>query len=95
MLARIKLTYPEIRDAIWNIDDNRLTVDNLIAIRQYIPTKEEIEIVKEYDGDVELLGNAERYFRAVNISLPFAYSSLSDIFCGRLDNVYSPVSWSC
>ncbi|KAI8339252.1 hypothetical protein BC941DRAFT_350161, partial [Chlamydoabsidia padenii] len=65
MLARIKLTYPEIRDAIWNIDDNRLTIDNLMAIRQYIPTKEEIEIIQEYDGDVDLLGNAERYFKAI------------------------------
>lgn len=66
MLARIKLSYPEIRDAIWNIDDNRLTIDNLMAIRQYIPAKEEIEIIQEYDGDVDLLGNAERYFKAVS-----------------------------
>jgi hypothetical protein len=66
MLARIKLTYPEIRDAIWNIDDNRLTIDNLMAIRQYIPSKEEIEIIQEYEGDVDLLGNAERYFKAVS-----------------------------
>jgi hypothetical protein len=66
MLARIKLTYPEIRDAIWNIDDNRLTIDNLMAIRQYIPAKEEIEIIQEYEGDVDLLGNAERYFKAVS-----------------------------
>ncbi|CAO3598600.1 unnamed protein product [Absidia cylindrospora] len=65
MLARIKLTYPEIRDAIWNIDDNRLTIDNLMAIRQYIPTKEEIEIIQEYDGDIDMLGNAERYFKAI------------------------------
>jgi hypothetical protein len=83
MLAKIRLPYPDIRDAIWNIDDNMLTVDNLMSIRQYIPTKEEvmflhiyinslyslfiqIELVKEYQGDVELLGNAERYFRAVS-----------------------------
>ncbi|KAI9267814.1 Formin, FH2 domain-containing protein [Sporodiniella umbellata] len=65
MLAKIKLSYPEIRDSIWNIDDNKLTVDNLIAIRQYIPSKEEIEIVKEYQGDVNMLGNAERYFIAI------------------------------
>ncbi|KAG1439677.1 hypothetical protein G6F56_012213 [Rhizopus delemar] len=65
MLAKIKLPYPEIRDSIWNIDDNKLSIDNLIAIRQYIPTKEEIEIVKEYQGDINMLGNAERYFRAI------------------------------
>jgi hypothetical protein len=68
MLAKIKLPYSEIRDAIWNIDDTKLTIDNLIAIRQYIPTKEEIEIVKEYQGDVNMLGNAERYFRAVSLN---------------------------
>ncbi|KAL0082837.1 hypothetical protein J3Q64DRAFT_1679868 [Phycomyces blakesleeanus] len=65
MLARIKWSYPDIRDAIWNIDDHRLSVDNLMAIRQYIPTKEEIETIKEYEGDVEMLGNAERYFRSI------------------------------
>lgn len=42
MLARLKLTYPDIRDAIWCIDDEKLNVDNLRAIKQYIPTKEEV-----------------------------------------------------
>ncbi|KAI7903207.1 uncharacterized protein BX663DRAFT_408639, partial [Cokeromyces recurvatus] len=65
MLARIKVPYTSIRDAIWNIDDNLLSIDHLKAMRQYIPTKEEIEIVKEYEGDVDMLGNAERYFRAM------------------------------
>lgn len=54
MLARIKLTYPEIRDAIWNIDDNRLTVDNLMAIRQYIPTKEEVLFLCGYSIQKQL-----------------------------------------
>lgn len=66
MLAKIRLPYPDIRDAIWNIDDHSLSTDNLMAIRQYIPTKEEIEIVKEYNGDIDLLGNAERYYRSVS-----------------------------
>ncbi|KAI9251128.1 hypothetical protein EDC94DRAFT_622315 [Helicostylum pulchrum] len=65
MLAKIRLPYPDIRDAIWNIDDHSLTTDNLMSIRQYIPTKEEIEIVKEYTGDIDMLGNAERYFRSI------------------------------
>jgi hypothetical protein len=43
MLAKIKLPYHDIRDAIWNIDDHVLSVDNLVAIRQYIPAKEEVQ----------------------------------------------------
>ncbi|CAO3589747.1 unnamed protein product [Absidia cylindrospora] len=65
MLARIKLSYSEIRDSIWTVDDHRLNVDNLMAIRQYIPTKEEIEILRDYDGDCDMLGNAEKYFKAI------------------------------
>ncbi|KAI8373312.1 hypothetical protein BD560DRAFT_291277, partial [Blakeslea trispora] len=65
MLAKIKLSYPEIRDAIWNIDDNSLTLENLMAIKQYIPTKEEIEAVKEFQGDLDMLGDAEKYFRSI------------------------------
>jgi hypothetical protein len=42
MLARLKLSYPEIRDAIWHIDDEKLNVDNLKSIKQYIPAKEEV-----------------------------------------------------
>lgn len=66
MLARIKLTYPQICDSIWTIDDHRLTVDNLMAIRQYIPTKEEIEMIQDYTGDGDTLGNAEKYFKTVS-----------------------------
>ncbi|ORZ12198.1 formin homology 2 domain-domain-containing protein [Absidia repens] len=65
MLARIKLSYSEIRDSIWTVDDHRLNVDNLMAIRQYIPTKEEIEMLRDYDGDSDGLGNAEKYFKAI------------------------------
>ncbi|RUS31155.1 hypothetical protein BC938DRAFT_478371 [Jimgerdemannia flammicorona] len=66
MLARIKLTYPDIKRAVLLIDDERLTIDNLKAMRQYVPTSDEIEIIRTYKGNFETLGNAERYFRAIS-----------------------------
>jgi hypothetical protein len=66
MLARIKLTYPEISAAIMDANDHRLTIDNLTALRQYIPTTDEVKLVENYNGDVDRLGNAEKYFRAVS-----------------------------
>lgn len=83
MLAKIKLPYPDIRDAIWNIDDNSLSPENLAAIRQYIPTKEEIEIVKEYTGDIDMLGSAERYFRSVNQE-----PKLKDLHCLFISHIF-------
>jgi hypothetical protein len=45
MLSRIKLSYPEIRKALLDIDDQRLSTDDLIAISKQLPTSEE---VREY-----------------------------------------------
>jgi diaphanous 1 len=42
MLARIKLPYPVIRKAILELDDNVLSVDNIRAIAQFVPTAEEV-----------------------------------------------------
>lgn len=65
MLAKIKLSFSEIHDAICNMDDQHLSVENLVAIRQHVPTGEEIEKVKNYQGCIQLLGDAEQYFIAV------------------------------
>ncbi|CAG8539122.1 376_t:CDS:2, partial [Acaulospora colombiana] len=65
MLARIKLTYKEIKDSILEIDDEKLTVDNLRSLKNYAPNSDEIELVREYDGDFTMLGNAERYFKEI------------------------------
>lgn len=48
------------------VNDHRLTVDNLTALRQYIPTADEVKLVENYHGDVGRLGNAEKYFKAVS-----------------------------
>ena len=44
-----------------------LSVENLRSIKQYVPTSEEIELVKEYDGDLSTLGNAKNYFREIMV----------------------------
>ncbi|KAG0366943.1 hypothetical protein BGZ54_004660 [Gamsiella multidivaricata] len=65
MLSRIKLTYPEMRIALMEISDEKLSIENLKAIKQYVPTSDEIEMIKEYDGDFEQLGNAEKFYREI------------------------------
>ncbi|KAG0314255.1 hypothetical protein BGZ99_008272 [Dissophora globulifera] len=65
MLSRIKLSYPEIRIALMEIMDDKLSIENLKAIKQYVPTGDEIELIKEYDGDISTLGNAEKFYREI------------------------------
>ncbi|KAF9304280.1 hypothetical protein BGZ74_001919 [Mortierella antarctica] len=85
MLSRIKLTYPEIRIALMEILDHKLSIENLKAIKQYVPGGDEIEIIKEYDGDFESLGNAERFYKEV-MDIPRLSERLSSmIFRRRLE----------
>jgi hypothetical protein len=42
MLSRIKMGFPEIRQALLDIDDHRLSIDDLKAISKQLPTPEEV-----------------------------------------------------
>ncbi|KAG0234469.1 hypothetical protein BGW41_001142 [Actinomortierella wolfii] len=65
MLSRIKLPYADIRIAILEIQDDKLNVENLKAIKQYVPSNDEIELVREYEGDFDTLASADRFYREI------------------------------
>jgi len=64
MLSRIKLPFAEIRRAVLEFDDNRLTMDDLRAIGKHMPTSEEIVRIRDF-GDVSKLAKADQYFSEV------------------------------
>ncbi|PPQ68279.1 hypothetical protein CVT26_006195 [Gymnopilus dilepis] len=68
MLSRIKLDYPQIRRTILEIDDAKLSVDDLKAIAKQLPTPDEIERIKSFD-DVSKLAKADQYFYQI-MSIP-------------------------
>ena len=65
MLARIKFSYAQIRDFLLEMDDEKLSVENLKSLKQYVPSDDEVALLKSFEGDVEQLGTAEKYFKAV------------------------------
>jgi hypothetical protein len=42
MLSRIKLSLPEIKKALLDIDDEKLGIDDLKALCKHVPTQEEV-----------------------------------------------------
>ena len=42
MLSRIKRSLPEIRNAVTELDDDKLSIDDLRAMSRYLPTREEV-----------------------------------------------------
>ena len=60
-LARIKMTFIEVRSCLEALDDSHLTPDQLQNIVDYLPTAEEKKLLKDFRGDIELLGQAEKF----------------------------------
>ncbi|KAL8244136.1 hypothetical protein R6Q59_010394 [Mikania micrantha] len=62
MLTKVKMPLPDMVDAILAMDDTLLDVDQVENILKFCPTKEEMDQLKNYTGDLEKLGKCEHYF---------------------------------
>uniref|UniRef100_A0A0W0GB16 Putative FH2-domain-containing protein n=1 Tax=Moniliophthora roreri TaxID=221103 RepID=A0A0W0GB16_MONRR len=69
MLSRIKnLGLSEIRLALLELNDEKLTVDDLKAISKQLPTSEEVIRIRDF-GDVSKLAKADQYLSQI-ITIP-------------------------
>ncbi|KAG7396259.1 hypothetical protein PHYBOEH_002577 [Phytophthora boehmeriae] len=62
MLARFRLPYYKLRNAVLLVDKELLSVERVSALLQFAPEQEELDAVQGYAGDPKLLGDAEQYF---------------------------------
>ncbi|KAF9585106.1 hypothetical protein BGW38_003868 [Lunasporangiospora selenospora] len=85
MLSRIKISYLEIRIALLEVQDDKLNIENLKAIKQYVPGNDEIELIREYEGDFDSLGKADQFYKQI-VDIPRLPERLSSmIFRRRLE----------
>uniref|UniRef100_A0A0E0KNC9 Formin-like protein n=1 Tax=Oryza punctata TaxID=4537 RepID=A0A0E0KNC9_ORYPU len=62
MLTKIKMPLPDMMSAALALDDSVLDADQLENLIKFCPTKEEMELLKNYSGDKETLGKCEQFF---------------------------------
>jgi len=63
MLSRFgKTPYADIRKAILQLDEEVLPIEATAALKQFVPEPEEIELLKEFSGDVSTLGKPEQFY---------------------------------
>lgn len=65
ILTRIKPSFAQVRAALLEVDSDVLTLDHLRALKGCLPTVDEMELVRDYDGDVSSLSKADQFFKAV------------------------------
>lgn len=66
MLARMRMSHTAIRDAILQVDDKKMTIDRLKALKSYVPSADETKAIRGYTGDFATLTASDQYFRAVS-----------------------------
>ncbi|KAK4767923.1 hypothetical protein SAY87_003064 [Trapa incisa] len=62
MLTKVKMPLPDMMTAVLAMDESVLDVDQVENLIKFCPTKEEMELLKNYSGDKENLGKCEQYF---------------------------------
>ena len=60
-LARVKIPHDDVRQHLNNLNDEPFTTDQLKNLLDYLPTKEECEILANYRGELSSLGTVERF----------------------------------
>ncbi|GLU05281.1 hypothetical protein SLE2022_223900 [Rubroshorea leprosula] len=62
MLSKIKVPLPDMINAVLALDSSCLDIDQVENLIKFCPTKEEMEMLKNYTGNKEMLGKCEQFF---------------------------------
>ncbi|CAL0331623.1 unnamed protein product [Lupinus luteus] len=62
MLSKIKIPLPDMLNAVLALDSSVLDIDQVENLIKFCPTKEEMEMLKNYTGKKEMLGKCEQFF---------------------------------
>ncbi|PHU28892.1 Formin-like protein 14 [Capsicum chinense] len=62
MLTKIKIPLPDMLNAILALDSSALDIDQVENLIKFCPTKEEMETLRNYNGDKGMLGKCEQFF---------------------------------
>ncbi|KAL3844083.1 hypothetical protein ACJIZ3_001486 [Penstemon smallii] len=62
MLTKVKVPLSDLMNSLLALDDTALDIDQVDNLIKFCPTKEEIELLKNYKGDKENLGKCEQFF---------------------------------
>jgi uncharacterized membrane protein YgcG len=65
VLGSMRMDFKVVRKAILNMDEEKLSLENIVALKDMLPTADEAQAVKEYSGDADLLGPTEQFYKEI------------------------------
>ncbi|KFK25156.1 hypothetical protein AALP_AA8G073200 [Arabis alpina] len=73
MLTKVKMPLPDMMAAVLAMDDSVLDIDQIDNLIKFCPTKEEMELLKNYTGDKTTLGKCEQVPRVESKLTVFSF----------------------
>ena len=61
-LKQFRMNNSEIIDLLRRGEENKIGIERLKGLIKILPQQDEVDMIKEFDGDKEKLGNAEKFF---------------------------------
>ncbi|WJX96816.1 hypothetical protein P8452_77970 [Trifolium repens] len=62
MLSQVKVPLHDLMTSVLELEESALDTDQVENLIKFCPTKEEMEIIKSYNGEKEKLGRCEQFF---------------------------------
>eukprot|EP00124_Ichthyophonus_hoferi_P003986 Ihof_evm1s391 gene=Ihof_evmTU1s391 len=69
-LKQLKIPPEDLRVKFLALDEVAFSDATLLLMEKYLATSEEIDALKAYDGDVNLLSTADRFVLSMNVNIP-------------------------
>ncbi|KAL6533841.1 hypothetical protein OROHE_013674 [Orobanche hederae] len=76
MLTKVKIPVSDLMNSVLALNDSALDIDQVDNLIKFCPTKEEIELLKNYKGNKENLGKCEQRFFLELMKVPRVESKL-------------------
>ncbi|KAG9393058.1 Formin 2 Domain [Carpediemonas membranifera] len=91
VMAQLRQSHQETRQALIELDGNVISGDTCKAFLEHAPTEEELDTIRDYDGDVAMLGKPEQFFLVIqdvpHLKLRLKTMALMAFFDGRVSDV--------
>jgi uncharacterized coiled-coil protein SlyX len=65
VIKQFKMSHQELKKAILTMDDTLLRESDVMFLSQVVPTQEELEKIRSFDGDKVLLSEADQFFMGI------------------------------
>ncbi|XP_019088436.1 PREDICTED: formin-like protein 13 [Camelina sativa] len=91
MLSKVKVPLQDLTNSVLNLEESALDTDQVENLIKFCPTREEMELLKGYNGDKEKLGKCELFFlemmKVPRIETKLRVFSFKMQFCSQISEL--------